>query len=105
MMVYCYEGCAHTYAGTLVSKSIPGKDQRYRDQPFPLLLPQLRRGIVFLTEVATRLELVGPAVVRASLVLFSITYSYAVVAFAMYCSTPLGRESLESFKDDSMVKR
>ncbi|CAM9484435.1 unnamed protein product [Pylaiella littoralis] len=57
------------------------------------------------SEVATRLELVGPAVVRASLVLFSITYSYAVVAFAMYCSTPLGRESLESFKDDSMVKR
>lgn len=47
----------------------------------------------------------GPAVVRASLVLFSFTYSYAVVAFAMYCSTPLGKESIASLKDDNMVQR
>ncbi|CAM9722759.1 unnamed protein product [Ectocarpus sp. 4 AP-2014] len=57
------------------------------------------------SDVATRLEFVFPAVIRASLVLFALTYTYAVVAYAMYCSTPLGGEPVGELRDDSMVKR
>eukprot|EP00903_Cladosiphon_okamuranus_P013924 g12951.t1 len=57
------------------------------------------------SEVATRLEFVFPAVLRASFVLFSVTYSYAVLAYAMYCSTPLGTKPLEGVADHSMMKR
>ncbi|CAN0401579.1 unnamed protein product, partial [Ectocarpus sp. 12 AP-2014] len=57
------------------------------------------------SDVATRLEFVFPAVIRASFVLFALTYTYAVVAYAMYCSTPLGAEAIGDLKDDSMVKR
>ncbi|CBJ28347.1 hypothetical protein Esi_0101_0052 [Ectocarpus siliculosus] len=57
------------------------------------------------SDVATRLEFVFPAVIRASFVLFALTYTYAVVAYAMYCSTPLGGEPIGDLKDDSMVKR
>lgn len=56
-------------------------------------------------EVATRLEFVFPAVLRASFVLFSVTYSYAVLAYAMYCSTPLGTQPIEGVADHSMMKR
>lgn len=56
-------------------------------------------------DVATRLEFVFPAVIRASFVLFALTYTYAVVAYAMYCSTPLGAEPIGDLKDDSMVQR
>lgn len=59
----------------------------------------------WLTEVATRLEYVVPAVLRASFVLFSVTYSYSVVAFAMYCDTPLGMLPLGDVKDHSMMQR
>eukprot|EP00903_Cladosiphon_okamuranus_P014070 g13077.t2 len=54
--------------------------------------------------VATRLEFVFPSVIRAGIVLFSVYYSFTVVAYAMYCSTPLGVEPLGSLKDDSMAK-
>ncbi|CAM9815125.1 unnamed protein product [Scytosiphon promiscuus] len=57
------------------------------------------------SEVATRLELVVPAVLRASVVLFAVTYSYSVLAFAMYCATPLGTEPLGNVADHSMVQR
>ncbi|CAN0192278.1 unnamed protein product, partial [Ectocarpus fasciculatus] len=57
------------------------------------------------SDVATRLEFVFPAVIRASFVLFALTYTYAVVAYAMYCSTPLGAEPIGDLKDDSMVQR
>eukprot|EP00904_Undaria_pinnatifida_P002590 jgi/Undpi1/12331/HiC_scaffold_5.g02007.m1 len=57
------------------------------------------------SEVATRLEFVFPAVLRASFVLFSVTYSYSVVAFAMYCDTPLGMEPADGVKDHSMMQR
>eukprot|EP00752_Nemacystus_decipiens_P009899 g8831.t1 len=57
------------------------------------------------SEVATRLEFVFPAVLRASFVLFSVTYSYAVLAYAMYCSTPLGTQPIEGVADHSMMKR
>lgn len=56
-------------------------------------------------EVATRLEFVFPAVLRASFVLFSVTYSYAVLAYAMYCSTPLGTYPIDSVADHTMVQR
>ncbi len=56
-------------------------------------------------EVARRLEFVFPAVLRASFVLFSVTYSYAVVAFAMYCATPLGTQPIDSVADHSMMQR
>lgn len=59
----------------------------------------------YIPEVATRLEFVFPSVVRATFVLFSVTYSYAVVAYAMYCSTPLGAETTAGLEDDGMVKR
>ena len=42
---------------------------------------------------------------RASFVLFSVTYSYAVLAYAMYCSTPLGTLPIEGVADHSMMKR
>lgn len=42
---------------------------------------------------------------RASFVLFSVTYSYAVLAYAMYCSTPLGTEPIEGVADHSMMQR
>ena len=58
-----------------------------------------------MAEVATRLEYVFPAVLRASFVLFSVTYSYSVVAFAMYCDTPLGMLPLDDVKGHSMVQR
>ena len=58
-----------------------------------------------MTEVATRLEYVFPSVLRASFVLFSVTYSYSVVAFALYCDTPLGILPLDGVKDDSLMQR
>ncbi|CAN0488864.1 unnamed protein product, partial [Laminaria digitata] len=57
------------------------------------------------SEVATRLEFVFPAVLRASFVLFSVTYSYSVVAFAMYCDTALGMVPVDEVKDHSMMQR
>ncbi|CAM9155742.1 unnamed protein product [Ectocarpus sp. 6 AP-2014] len=57
------------------------------------------------SEVATRLEFVFPAVLRASFVLFSVTYSYSVLAFDMYCATPLGVEPVDSVADHSMMQR
>ncbi|CAM9986770.1 unnamed protein product, partial [Ectocarpus sp. 13 AM-2016] len=56
-------------------------------------------------EVATRLEFVFPAVLRASFVLFSVTYSYSILAFDMYCATPLGVEPVDSVADHSMMQR
>ena len=63
------------------------------------------RVCVCVTEVATRLEYVVPAVLRASFVLFSVTYSYSVVAFALYCDTPLGMMPADDVKDHSMMQR
>lgn len=60
---------------------------------------------VLRSEVARRLELVFPDLLRSSFVLFSVTYSYAIVAYALYCRTPLGQESRDSISDHSMVKR
>ncbi|CAM9881885.1 unnamed protein product [Ectocarpus sp. 12 AP-2014] len=57
------------------------------------------------SEVATRLEFVFPAVLRASFVLFSVTYSYSILAFDMYCATPLGVEPVDSVADHSMMQR
>lgn len=57
------------------------------------------------SDVATRLEFVFPSVIRASFVLFSVYYTFSVLAYAMYCSTPLGEEPIGSLKDASMVKR
>ncbi|CAN0096267.1 unnamed protein product [Pylaiella littoralis] len=57
------------------------------------------------SEVATRLEFVFPAVLRSSFVLFSVTYSYAVLAYAMYCSTPLGTSPIDDVADRTMMQR
>eukprot|EP00752_Nemacystus_decipiens_P004301 g3930.t1 len=57
------------------------------------------------SEVARRLEFVSPSVTRASVVLFSVTYSYAVVAYALFCATPMGQQPIDTVKDDSMVQR
>ena len=51
------------------------------------------------------MEYVFPSVFRASFVLFSVTYSYSVVAFALYCDTPLGIQPLDGVKDDSMMQK
>ena len=51
------------------------------------------------------MEFVSPSVIRASVVLFSVTYSYAVVAHALFCATPMGQQPIDTIKDDSMVKR
>lgn len=56
-------------------------------------------------EVARRLEFVSPSVIRASVVLFSVTYSYSVVAYALFCATPMGQQPIDTVKDDSMVQR
>ena len=47
----------------------------------------------------------SPSVIRASVVLFSVTYSYAVVAYAVFCATPMGQQPIDTVKDDSMVQR
>lgn len=55
--------------------------------------------------MAKRLEFVFPAVLRASFVLFSVTYSYAVVGYSLYCATPLGTKSFDEVADHSMMQR
>lgn len=49
--------------------------------------------------------MVFPALIRASVVPFAVTYSYSVVAYAMYCATPMGQGALDGVKDDTMVQR
>lgn len=73
--------------------------------PLPRLLPAGRVRCTSSAEVARRLEFVSPSVVRASVVLFSVTYSYSVAAYALFCATPMGQESIDGVKDDSMVQR
>lgn len=51
------------------------------------------------------MEFVFPSVIRASVVLFSVTYSYAVVAYALFCATPMGQQPIDTVKDHSMVQR
>ena len=47
----------------------------------------------------------SPSVIRASVVLFSVIYSYSVVAYALFCATPMGQEPIDTVEDHSMVKR
>ena len=42
--------------------------------------------------------------IRSAFCLFSVYYSFTVVAYAMYCSTPLGAEPLGSLHGESMAK-
>ncbi|CAM9416819.1 unnamed protein product [Ascophyllum nodosum] len=56
-------------------------------------------------DVAKRLELVFPAVLRSSFVLFAVTYCYALMAYTMYCDTPIGIRPLGESADHSMMKR
>lgn len=81
------------------------KQQWHAKQESTPPLPTRAPSPIADADVATRLEFVFPAVIRASFVLFALTYTYAVVAYAMYCSTPLGGEPIGDLKYDSMVKR
>lgn len=47
----------------------------------------------------------SPSVIRASVVLFSVIYSYSVVAYSLFCATPMGQQPIDTVKDDSMVQR
>ncbi|CAN0066843.1 unnamed protein product, partial [Choristocarpus tenellus] len=57
------------------------------------------------TEVAKRLQLVFPAVLRSGYVLLAVVYAFSILAYSFYCNTPLGVGDLSDVEGEPMMRR